>query len=531
LGKRDDRVEAPVALGQVRLTDLAGEKIQTILLHAPGDGAHIGKVIYDNHHWTLESLMSHWLITTVVFALGIVLVLLLLFRLLSEHRSPSSTMAWGIAIVFLPYVSIPLYLLFGSRRIRSLKGKKAGLYDITQSKERALKKTMLDPMVEKVALVLHAGGQHLPTYGNRLEFIVDGDKAMQRLIEMIASAKNSISISTFILGRDPVGAAVVSALAEKASQGVEIKLLMDALGCFFTRWGFVDPIRRAGGKVGIFLPILPIHRKWSAHLRNHRKLVLVDHCRAIVGGMNLAKEYMWLDSSQPHWADTCMLIEGPAVADLDNIFSADWQFATGEEPDSRISVCRENPTHDPVGDNLVQVAASGPDTEVQPVLDAMLSAMLMAQKRVWIVTPYFIPDESLMQILKLLSRMGRDVRIIVPARSNHFVADLVRGTFFREMANMNIRLYAYEPGMLHAKLMVIDDDIAFVGSANLDLRSIYLNFEVGVLVYSPDTVQKIADQISEYIRQSKLLSWEEDLRKNWATKTVEDVCRLFAPLL
>jgi cardiolipin synthase A/B len=475
--------------------------------------------------------MSYWLITMLAFALGVVLVLLLLVRLLSEHRSPSSTMAWGIAIIFLPYVSIPLYLLFGSRRIRSLKGKKTGLYVGTQSTERALNLAALDPMVEKVALVLQAGGLHLPTYGNRLEFIVDGEKALQRLIEMIGSAKQSVCISTFILGKDPVGASVVSALAEKASQGVEIKLLMDALGCFFTRWGFVDPIRRAGGKVGVFLPILPIHRKWSAHLRNHRKLVLVDHCQALVGGMNLAKEYMWLDSSQPHWADTCLLIDGPAVADLEDVFSADWQFATGEESDVQTPVSLESPPHDSAGDNLVQVAASGPDSEVQPMLDAIFSALLMAQRRVWIVTPYFIPDESLMQLLKLLSRMGRDVRIVVPARSNHFVADLVRGTFFREMAKMNIRLYAYEPGMLHAKLIVIDDEIAFVGSANLDLRSIYLNFEVGVLVYSPDTVRKIADQISEYMHRSKLLSWEEDIRKNWAITTVEDVCRLFAPLL
>jgi cardiolipin synthase len=474
--------------------------------------------------------MWHLVLSTLVFFLGLVLILFFLLRLLREHRPPSSTMAWGIVIVLLPHIGIPLYLLLGGRKVRSLQRRKDGLFQRGRRGPGGAPVELADPFVLEIGGMLEAAGLPPLRDGNRVEFIGSGETAYRRLMEMISGAAESIAVTTFILGKDPVGRAFLAELARKAQAGVEVRLLLDALGCFRTRWRFVDPLRRAGGRVGVFLPILPLRRKWSAHLRNHRKLVVVDRREAMVGGMNIARQYIGPDASASRWADACAVVRGPAVGDLLDIFRADWQFATEEEI-SLAPVPPENAAEAVSGGGLVQVVASGPDAEAIPLHDALLVALTMAKKRVWIVTPYFIPDESLAQIIKVMSRTGRDVRIVVPARSNHPVADLARGAFFRDLSGSNIRLFAYRPGMLHAKLIVIDDQVAFVGSVNMDVRSLYLNYELGVLIYDPARVREIADHIRAYMDASKELSWERDIRKNRLRETIEDVFRLFGPLL
>jgi len=472
--------------------------------------------------------MWEWLYAELFSVLGVLLGVILLIRILREQRSPSSTLAWLIGIILLPFLSIPLYILIGGRRVKRHRRKKKSLYqapDDARQRGADLGTGQLQPHEETVQL-LEIAGIPPPRQGNRIEFIANGQRAFHRLMAMLEAAEKSILIEAFILGRGEVGKAIVRMLARQARRGVEVKLLVDDLGAFFAKWAFVNPIRRAGGKVAVFSPMLPLRLTGIAHLRNHRKLAIIDHRRAMVGGMNLTREYMGPRPDPKRWADTAAIIEGPAVRDFFNIFAADWEYAKKEQVLPPVRA-----TFPPAGDTLVQVVAGGPDAEVVTLFDAISNAMMLAKKRLWICSPYFVPDDALLRMLKILARMNRDVRIVVPRRSNHPIADLARGAFFRELADSQVKLYGYKPGMLHAKLMVIDDQLALVGSANLDVRSLYLNYELGALIYSADKVRLIADVIGDYIDKSEPYTAEEGIRKSFPVELVEDVCRLFAPIL
>lgn len=474
-------------------------------------------------------LKWEWLLAEILGLAGALLVVFLLIRLIREHRSPTSTMAWGIAILLLPYVGVPLYLLFGGRKVRRHRRLKGQLFPVSDTRGDAdLPAPAARPEIVETVRVLEGAGYPAVKADNHLEFIASGEKAYARLMEMVAAAKVDIAVTVFILGHHHVGRSFVELLTKKAREGVKVRLLLDAVGSFRTRWGFVAPLRQAGGRVGVFMPILPIGRKWSTHLRTHRKLVAVDGRTAMIGGMNISHEYMGPTPDPKRWTDACAIVSGPVVDDLLGIFAVDWHFATGEdwEPSPPDWSAAPRP-----GDTLMQVVASGPDADAMPLHDAVLISMLRAKRRVWIVSPYFIPDDSLLRTLMLLGRMGRDVRLIVPSRSNHFIADLARGAFFRDLMGSSVKLFAYRKGMLHTKLLVIDDEIAMVGSANMDIRSLYLDYELGVLVYSAKEVQVIADVIRDYQQDADRLTWEKGIRKNFALEMAEDVCRLFAPIL
>ena len=334
---------------------------------------------------------------------------------------------------------------------------------------------------------------------------------------------------TFILGRDETGRSIIALLAKKAAAGVEVRLLLDALGCFRTSGEFVDSVRHAGGHVGIFMPVLPLRRKWSANLRNHRKVLIVDDDTAIVGGMNLANEYLGPDPDPNRWVDTGAVIQGPAARDLDRLFANDWNFATDDslstdEPAEESPIARIQ--RDPQG-QLVQIAASGPDTRYDAIYEAMLTALTEACERIWIVTPYFIPDETLYKVLAMQCRLGTDVRIIVPAKSNHLLADFARARFLRDLAAEGAKIHAM-PRMVHAKLMLFDRMVAAVGSANFDTRSLYLNFEVTAMLYSEPAIDEIASWMQERIAEShEPVPGPVSMARNLA----ETLSGLVAPLL
>lgn len=463
-------------------------------------------------------------IFTIAFTL---LVVFMLVNLLREHRAPSATLAWGIAIVLIPYIGIPLYLLIGGRHVKSLQQKKGRIYPDRKIRRSEFPQEIeQSPVLSATVRMLDVAELPVPTVGNSVEFFANGVKAFNRLMEMIQNAKESINITTFILGRRTVGKIIIAELAKKAAEGVSVRLLLDGFGAMRSNPWFVRPLKKAGGKIGIFSPMWIPRLSHSTHLRNHRKITIVDGKTAMVGGMNLAEEYMGPRPSYKRWADTGVIIEGPAVEDFLRIFGADWEYATREK-----LPIHHNTDEQPSGNAIVQVVASGPDSEALSLHDAFATAMMTSKKRVWIVTPYFIPDETLMRLLQMLGRLGRDVRIVVPQKSNHHIADLARGAFFRQLIHSDIKLYGYKPGMLHAKLMIIDDTIAMVGSANLDVRSLYLDYEAGAFIYSQKHIRLIEDVIEGYIERSEKYTEEKGIYKGFSQELTEDICRLFTPLL
>jgi cardiolipin synthase len=343
-------------------------------------------------------------------------------------------------------------------------------------------------------------------------------------------AKHTIHLTTFILGRDETGRRLVQLLAERARAGVKVRLLLDAFGCFVSSRHFVNPIRQAGGEVGRFMPVLPFGSRTSANLRIHRKIAIFDHTTAMIGGRNLAREYMGPTPYRQRWRDLGAVIRGPAAALLNEVFIADWCFATRQSPDA---LHAEIPAHviEPVGPSEFQVVPSGPDVRGDPLYEGIIAMIQDAEHSISIVTPYFIPDEVLLRSLIVKARAGRQVTLVVPARSNHPITDYARRFYTRELLKAGARVLLYSEHMLHAKAVIVDERVALIGSANFDLRSLFVNFEIGVFVHSaPDVLalKKWAADLMSRCREARLPA---DGQRHLLGNIAEDFSRLLAPLL
>ena len=469
-------------------------------------------------HPVINGLLPHLL--TVV---GFILAFIALARLVSERRQPGNTFAWLLAIAFVPYVGVPLYLMFGGRKLRRLAAQKAPLSSTpTIAPFDTVEQTF-------AARVFTRNGACPPLGGNRVHFLTTGEESFEHLEHAIHHAKHSIHLMTFILGRDAVGKRIIRLLAQRAKEGVKVRLLLDGLGCFLSSRGFCGPLREAGGEVVKFMPVMPLQRPSTANLRNHRKIAIFDHRIAALGGRNLASEYMGPTLLKRRWRDLGGVIEGPAVRLLDEIFLADWAFASGQ---SLAELQKELPAEVPAeaGDSEVQIVASGPDVAGDPLYEGILSLVQQAERSVWIVTPYFIPDEVLYRSLVVQARAGIDVRLVVPARSTHPITALARRHFLRGLRAAGVKVLLYGPGMNHAKMLLVDGQTGLFGSANMDLRSLFLNFEVGAVTYSRPEAEAIRRWMQEIFAHSKPMPERHGEQKLFP-RIGEEVARLLAPLL
>ncbi len=474
-------------------------------------------------------IIPNWIFAHFFEIVGYMLAIVLIPRILLERRHPGATLAWILAIGLLPYVGVPLYFFIGGKRIQR----------IVEKMEQPPKKFPdsfsvsageITPSLNRVSDLMVRTGAYFPVAGNHCRIIDDGVEAYQILTELIEQAEISIEITAFILGRDDVGRRLVALLVRKARQGVKVKLLLDALGCFLTKGRFVQPLRDAGGQVGIFLPLLPVRSRWAANLRNHRKMMIIDGCQAMAGGMNLAKNYLGPASYKKRWKDTALLLKGTAVAHLRNVFRHDWAYATGEKFERVIPDCTLLVDHEV--DSIVQVVADGPEyANRRPLYSGVLAALHQAEESIWVVSPYFVPDEPLSAALELAARMGRDVRLIIPERSNHPLVDLAGNSFLPDLVDAGVQLYRYQPGMIHAKLIVIDGRLAVTGTVNMDIRSFQLNFELALFLYSAVDVRQIVSVVEKIVADSRLVSSEEIHQRGKVREFVEDICRVFSPVL
>ncbi len=274
------------------------------------------------------------------------------------------------------------------------------------------------------------------------------------------------------------------------------------------------------------MPVLHVPFRGRANLRNHRKLLVFDGRIAITGGMNLAWPYMGPPTTRQLWSDIAVVIEGPVVSDLETIFTSDWGFATGSGPEAETATLDAGEVISTSG-TAVQVVASGPDVAGDPLYESLLALIFAARSRIWVVTPYFVPDEMLARALSLAARRGVDVRLIVPARSNHISADLARASYLRDLHNAGGKVMLHAPVMLHAKVVVFDDQLAVIGSANMDMRSLFLNYEVALFVWSQSQVEAIATWATGLMADSH----RELPHPGWAREIAENVVRLLSPLL
>lgn len=463
---------------------------------------------------TLVLLLLEHVLSVTSFLLALTLVV----RVSRGNQRPGGAVAWLLAIVLIPYLGVPLYLLLSGRKLGRTMQHKESLYT------RGAVCGLGDGVPRDAERILQASGMPPRRTGNHVALHFNGESAYARLVEIIEEAQHTIHIMVFILGHDEVGRSIVELLAKKAREGVRVRLLLDSLGSLWTKGRFVRRLEEAGGEIGHFLPIISMRRKWSANLRNHRKIVVVDGVSAMVGGMNFDGRFMGPRPDGKRFLDAATFLQGPCVADIDEVFANDWRFATDQEiPAEELAQGAEMP-----GVSAVQVVPSGPDVPEDTLHDALLSAMMDARERIWLVTPYFVPDEAMQKVLALQARAGHDVRIVLPAKSNHHVADLARGPAVRQLARAGAKIYAYPRKMVHAKVMVLDRALAITGSPNLDMRSMYLNFEIALFHYDRTEIDHIAAWAEAIASASRQLDAKAPgMVREW----IEGLGALAAPLI
>ncbi len=435
---------------------------------------------------TLDIFFDRYLVTlhAIVVAIGLI-IYVGVARALPQRRDPSAAVAWVVALALLPYIALPLYLMFGSRKLRMRDEPAALLPPVAPADDdeaesqwaRRLGRSMgLAPAAAYEALAVHA----------------DGAEARRTALEIIAGARDTLDICTFILARDRLGDEVSAALRTRAAQGVRVRLLIDGIGAWLGHRLDVKALRGAGVEVVKFVPPFRSILRGRANLRNHRKMVVADATRLWCGGRNFAAEYFEGDAqrSVEPWRDLSFDLRGELVVRACEQFEKDWAYATRKTP--AVAECQPATQAKPAADApLAQLVPSGPEQVDDTVHSLLLSGCFMARRRILAVTPYFIPDATLLMALSLAARRGVVVDLVLPRRSNHHLADVARHRPLRDLAAAGARIW-FAPGMVHAKATVIDDQLALVGSANLDLRSLFLNYELMVAFYEPADVKRFA---------------------------------------
>jgi cardiolipin synthase len=456
------------------------------------------------------SFLSHHLLSLIVAALSLGFAA----SVLGQRRPSGSAFAWLLVIFLVPYAGIPLYLVFGGRKYARLARSKSSL---------ALPPPMRDAAGRAPAGLLGDPRVSAGT-SDGVEWLDEGTVAYEAFLQGIESAKTSIRLVTFVVGNDTTGVPLLEALAKRAEEGVEVRLLLDDLLRFRAPKPLLERIVRAGGRVERFMPLLHVPFRGRSNLRNHRKIAIFDGARAIVGGMNLATEYMGPLPSPDRWRDLSIVVRGEAVKTLDFIFRADWEFACGErlaarDPPTPESIDKERTTP-------VFVVPSGPDSATDPIYDAIATAIFRAERRFWVTTPYFVPDETLAKALSIAARRGVDVRVVVPAKSNHGLADLAAAPYLRDLEADGVSVFRHTK-MVHAKAMIADDHLGVVGSANFDMRSLFLDYEIALFLTGPSEIARLATWFEEtLLGASKGLSTPGRVRRG-----IEDVARLLSPLI
>ena len=313
---------------------------------------------------------------------------------------------------------------------------------------------------------------------------------------------------------------------------MRVRLLLDALGSWRALRQIVRPLRKAGGEIAEFLPALPLHRKWSGHLRNHRKLLIADGTAAFTGGMNIGKRYMMPRPGSGMWRDSAVAVRGPAVRDLQALFLDDWAFATDQAspPGDLFPPLPKVPRGGNNRAGLLQVVASGPDRPINPHYQGVFTAITSAARRIWIATPYFVPDDAISASLENAALRGIDVRLIVPEKSDLKTVALAGRSYYEDLMRAGVKVYLYQPTNFHGKVLIADDSLGVVGSSNVDIRSFFLNFELGIFLYGDKEIAALTAAYEDDLERSTLLDPDAFAARGGIQRLAEDTCRIFSPL-
>ena len=465
------------------------------------------------------------------YVLMMVAAIVAIIHVLMDNRQPAKTMAWILVIGFVPVVGVVFYLFFG----------------INHRKERIISQSQMDELTKRSMLSFveqhdfHVPERHkplvdlfvnqnfsLPFKDNQIDIMTDGYAFFPELLKDIAEATHHIHINMYIFENDAVGRLVADALMDKARQGIKVRLIYDDVGCWRVGNRFFEQMRESGIEVAPFLPVRFPSFTSKVNYRNHRKIIIIDGRVGYIGGMNVARRYV-----SAKWRDTMLRLQGGVVYALQRAFLVDWYFVDH-------SLITDRVYYPPVDEALTikpqspiaQVVTSGPMARYPEIMQGYVRIILAARRYIYIETPYFLPNEPILFALKTAALAGVDVRVMCPLHSDASFTDWASRSYLREIYEAGARVYLYEPGFLHSKLLTSDDSLVSCGSTNVDFRSLENNFEANVFIYDEGTALRLKKVFLDDQAQAVLLGdVPSRLHPTFSARLWESVTRMVSPLL
>ncbi len=455
---------------------------------------------------------------------------LLLPKVILQRRETGATLAWVIIIVLLPYLGLLAFWVFGTARLRLRRRKRRrieqklapALAPLTHGRNPVMRaKGRIGSLVRLAANLDEQG----PLAGNAVTICRDGPTTFDAIERAIREAKDHIHLLYYIWAPDRTGRRIRDLLVEARQRGVEVRVLIDDVGSYGTRRRFFQPLLDVGGQVEWFLKVSPLSRQLTINNRNHRKIIVIDGGIGFTGGMNIGDEYAGI--GEP-WKDLHCRVVGPVVNSFQEVFSQDWYHSTGED----LATLRYFPELPPAGEVHAQLLASGPaDEKWRAIPTLIFAAINLARERVWIETPYFIPDQAMSMALQTAALRGVDVRLLLPGKSDHRLVAAAANYFIDELIEAGVKVYQDFNVMRHGKAVIVDDWFATLGSANMDQRSFRLNFEANLFFFSGRVNRSLGEDFARQIAGLSRITEEARRRIPLRQKLLEGIARLLAPLL
>ncbi len=474
-------------------------------------------------------------IITTFFTLSVIFIGLVIFF---ENRNPSKTASWLLVLGVFPILGFFLYILIGQnfRKKKLVKAKKFQnirfLDNIVNNQLEAIDHKMIfegqsNDMNRRLINLMLNNARSPFTINNCSCVLQNGDETFNEIIQSLEEAKDHIHLEYFIIKDDEIGRKIQQILIERARAGVKVRLIYDGVGSWRLNGNYLNPLIQAGVEIASFFPATFPLLSSKINFRNHRKIIVIDGKTGFLGGLNIGDEYLGKNLKLGFWRDTHLKIEGEAVYMLQTIFLMDWYFITKEE----FNELTFFPKLKRYGEQLIQINESGPDSDWQSIMQAYFYTITAAQERIYIITPYLVPGESIMTALKVGALSGVDVRIIVPGKPDHITVFWASVSNFKELLEAGVKIYQYQKGFIHAKTMVIDGTVASIGTANMDVRSFQYNFEVNAFLYDHQVAKKLERDFLNDLEDSKEITLEQYLKRPLINKFKESSARLISPLL
>ncbi|CDQ38224.1 MULTISPECIES: cardiolipin synthase [Virgibacillus] len=464
-------------------------------------------------------------------ALGVSIIFL-------ERKDASSTWAWLMVLLFIPIAGFFLYLIFGKpiskRRIFTWDTKsRLGVKTAVQSQLRAIEEGNFEYKHREIAeyedlFYLHLRNDDaIFTQDNSVKIFTDGKEKFESLIQDLEKAKDHIHLLYYIIRSDHLGDRIADILIKKANEGLEVRVLYDDMGSRSLKRKYIKRLRRSGVQVEAFFPPKIPKINFKINYRNHRKIAIIDGKVGYIGGFNIGDEYLGQNKKFGNWRDTHLRIYGDAVLHMQTRFILDWNQA------SRNDILYEDRYYNalPHGDVGVQIVTSGPDSDWEQIKNGYIKMIMSAKDYIYIQTPYFIPDESLRDVLRIAALSGVDVKIMIPNKPDHPFVYWATLSYIGDLLDAGAEVYIYQNGFLHAKTIIVDGKIASVGTANIDVRSFRLNFEINAFLYDKDLTQRLVAEYEDDIQHSTQMTKKLYQQRSLGIRFKESISRLISPVL